>query len=185
MPRIAALVLCILLSVSALSFAANEEPIGFLFKQKIADGVPVKVYIKGVENKSGQDRIMPDAFKKALVDSLRNRRAIKFEVVDDQSASDVQIAAVIKDYKYMHRGPFKPTISPATVMAEAAATASQNYTEMTADFKVTDRFGNVLWEKTLNEYLKKKMTAEESVPMIYDFITRTFVWKCFGKPTLR
>ena len=51
------------------------------------------------------------------------------------------------------------------------------------EFTVTDtRTGAVLWKDSASGYMKKVMTPEESIPLIYDKVSRVFVSKCFGKP---
>lgn len=179
-------VLCIL-SLVGLSFVlAKEETIGSLFKGKIEDKIPVKVYIKEVINQSGQSQVMPEAFTKALEKSLHQRRSIKFEVINNQAESDIQMSAVIKKYQYLVRGPLKPSPGIETTLLDAAATATQNYVEMSVEYAVVDTKTNkVLWQNTISEYIKKTMTPEESIPLIYDVVTRTFIWKCFGKANLR
>lgn len=53
------------------------------------------------------------------------------------------------------------------------------------EYTVTDtKSGKTLWKDTVKEYIKKKMTPEESIPLIYDVVTRAFVWRCFGKANL-
>lgn len=165
---------------------AMEDTIGFLFKDKIKDRIPVKVYIKDVVNQSGQGQLAPETFRNILGQSLLKRRSIKFDVVNSPAESDIQVSAIIKSYKYMERGPLKPSLSIGVMFADAAATASQNYVEMETEYSVIDtKSGKMLWDNTISEYLKKKMTPEESIPMICDAVTRAFVWKCFGKANLR
>ncbi len=184
--RLAALLCALSLVCAPLGEAAAEETIGYLFKDKIEDNIPVKVYIKEVANQSGQKEIAPEAFRKELAASLHERRSIKFEVLDKAVGSDIEISAVIKNYQYMERGPFKPNPGIGTMVLEAAATATQNYAEIAVEYTVTDfKTGKTLWENTVKEYIKKNMTPEESVPLVYDAVTRAFVWKCFGKANLR
>jgi hypothetical protein len=179
------LMLCAL-AVMAASVSAQEEPIGFLFKDKIKSGTPVKVYIKEVKNESGNSQVTAEVFTAALEQSLRARRSIKFEVTGDESGSDIAVTAVIKGYRYMEKGPLKPAPNVVATFADAAATASQNYADMQAEFTVSDaKNGKVLWSKTLDEYIKKKMAAGESVSLICGTVTKAFVWKCFGKAGLR
>ncbi|MFA5144265.1 MAG: hypothetical protein WC522_08925 [Candidatus Omnitrophota bacterium] len=171
-----------LIAFSGLAAAfAQEEPIGRMFKTE-----PVKVYIKEIQNQSGQNTVTPEILRKALEQSLNQRRAIKFQVVKTPAESDVQIAAVITKYQYLERGPFKPNPGIGTMLLEAAATASHNYVELAVDYTVTDARGEKqLWQKTISEYIKKNMTPDESIPLICDAGTRAFVWKCFGKASLK
>ncbi len=176
-----------LISLLSLSLALADEPtIGWLFNDKIDKQLPVKVYIKDIIDESGQLKLASEPFKKELENSLHERRSIKFLVVNNAAESDIQIAAVIKNFKYMEKGVFKPSPGVGTMLLDAAATMSQNYVEMSVEFTVIDsKTGQTLWKNTISQYLKKIMTEAESKPLIYDAVTRTFVWKCFGKASLR
>ena len=186
MVRKVVFVLFLLSFASLSSILAGEEPIGSLFNDKINSHTPVKVCIKEVINQSGQNQIAPEAFNKALEKSLHQRRSIKFEVVNNPAESDIQMSAVIMKYQYLNRGPFKPSPGVETMLLDAAASATLNYVEMSVEYSVVDtKTDKLLWKGTISEYLKKKMTPEESVPLIYDVVTRTFIWKCFGKANLR
>jgi hypothetical protein len=177
---------CMISFVCCAMGLASEETIGWLFKDKINDKVPVKVYIKDIVNQTGQGQITSEAFKKELEASLHERRSIRFIVVNNVSESDIQMIANIKDFKYMEKGIFKPTPGIATTLLDAVATMTENYVEMTVEYTVIDtKSDKMLWNHTINEYIKKRMTEEECIPLIYDAVTRTFVWKCFGKANLR
>ena len=96
------------------------------------------------------------------------------------------MSAVIKKYQYSEKGPLKPTPSIGTTLLDAAATMTENYVEMVVEYTVFDtKSDKELWKDTVSEYIKKKMTAIESVPLICDVVTRTFIWKCFGKANLK
>ncbi|MCX5678449.1 MAG: hypothetical protein NTY76_05000 [Candidatus Omnitrophica bacterium] len=157
---------------------AKGITIGHLFEGKS----PVKVHVSAVTNESGQSQISAEVFKKALEDSLNNRKAMDFDTVSDPAASDIQITAVIKKYQYLNRGPLNPNPGIATMLADAAATATLNYVEMDVSYTITDAKNNkVLWVDDVKEYIKKTMTPEESIPLIYDKVTRTFLSQCFGE----
>jgi len=166
--------------------SAEENTIGWLFKEEIRDKTPVKVCVKDITNQSGQAKIATDAFKAMLEKSFHERRSIKFETVNSPAESKIQVSAVIKNYQYMEKGPLKPSIGVETTLLDAAATMTENYVEMSVDYTVTDtKTDKVLWQGNVNEYLKQKMTSEESIPLISDILARTFIWRCFGKANLR
>jgi hypothetical protein len=84
----------------------------------------------------------------------------------------------------MEKGPLKPTPGIGTTLLDAAATMTQNYAEASVAFVVKDTKNNdVLWRNKTHPYLKEKMTAEESIPLISKKVASHFVWKCFGKPS--
>ena len=179
MMRRAIAVIGVAVCVGASSACAEYGPIGSSFKGK----EPVKVYIGEMANESGQSQVTPETYKKDLEQGLRNRKSLTFQIVPTAAESDIQIAAVIKQYRYLERGPLKPSIGIQTTLLDAAASATHNYAEMTVDYTVTDtKTGKALWKNTINEYLKKVMTPGESIPMISDKVTRAFIARCFGKP---
>jgi hypothetical protein len=175
--RVSALVM-VLFFISSFQAFAKEETIGHLFKGK----PDVKIYIKEVTNESGSSQITPEAFKSILEKSLLARKAMTFRIVNTIAESDIQISAVIKKFQYLKRGPFKPSIGLETTLLDAAATMTENYVEMVADYIVTDtKTAVVLWKDEIDDYIKHIMTPEHSVMLICDKLSRAFIWKCFGK----
>jgi len=163
---------------SSLSLASNAELASLINTKN-----PVKAYIKEFTNQSGQNQIIPEEYKKSLESALLNRKAVKFEIVKSPELSDVQISGVIKKYQYLERGPMKVSTGVGTMLLDMAATATHNYVEMEVAFTIIDTKTNKsLWEDTVSAYIKKVMTPEESIPLIYDKISRNFLWKSFGKP---
>jgi hypothetical protein len=161
-------------------FAAVEI---YQIGEKYKDKQPVKVYVDGFTNESGKDLISPEAFKKVLETSLVNRKSMAFMIVQNPAESILRVSGIIKHYQYMNRGPFKVTPSVGGLLLETAATAAHNYVEMMVTFTVIDtKSGKIVWERTLSDYVKKDMTPEQSIPIIYDKTTRDFLSKCFGKP---
>mgnify|MGYP001567068960 CR=1 FL=1 len=186
MSKIAGALVFAIFIAGGLSLAAADDPIGSLFKKQMENRVPVKVFIKEVVNQSGQAAVIPAEFTRALAISMHKRRALKFEVVKNAVDSDISISAVIQRYRYLDKGPFKPSIGIQTMILDAAATMTQNYVDMLVNYTVTDtKSGEKLWEGTVDQYIKKKMTLAESMTLINDVVTRTFLWKCFGKANSR
>ena len=141
---------------------------------------PIKIYISGVTNESGQDQVTADGFKKALESSIRNRKSVKFEIVNDPASSDFQIAAVIKKYAYSNTDPINSVAGPSALLLDAVTT--ENYAEMGVDFIVTStKNGKIVWEDNVFDYVEHTMTPSESIPMVYDKVARRFLWKAFGK----
>ena len=165
---------------------AQDETIGSLFKDKIDDKIPVKVYIKEVVDSSGHSLVTPESFKEELTQSLHQRKSMKFEVVDIPAESDIHVTAAIKSFRYMERGPFKLSPGVDTILLDVAATMTENYADMTVEYTVVDaKSDKTLWKGVINEYIKQKMTPEESAPLIFDVVTRAFIWKCFGKSNIK
>lgn len=177
MTRNIAVVAVLLLSVVGAA-SLEAENIGSQFAGK----EPVKVYIKSVTNESGKSEVEPDKFRKSLEKIFSERKALRFAVVKSPSESDIQVEAIIKNFNYLNRGPLKSVPVMGLSIVDAAATATQNYVEIGVEYAViATNTGQVLWKSGLADYLKRVMTAEESLPLIYDKIARVFLWKCFGK----
>ena len=142
----------------------------------------IKVFVNDPVNESSQGFIA-DNLKKSLESALVNRKSVKFEVVKTPEESDVRVNSVITKFMYMEKGPLKPTPGIGTTLLDAAATMTENYAEIVVEFAVIQfRTGEILWQDTLNPYLKQKMEPEESISLISDRVASHFVWKCFGKP---
>jgi len=161
------------------SLAFAEGQIGHRFKKHPT----VKVYLADFTNESGQAQISADTFKENVEKSFLKRKSMNFEVVKTPSESHVQVSCIIKKYQYLDKGPLKMTPSIPGIALDAMATQTGNYVEMEAAFTVTDTKNNaVVWNGIVSEYIKKPMTPENSIPMIYDKVSRNFVAECFGKP---
>jgi hypothetical protein len=140
----------------------------------------IRVYLDGFTNESGQDRIRADVFKKAVEKAMVNRKAVSFDVVSAPESSDVRVSCAITKYLYSKTDPVTSYGGPLALALDAATT--ENYVEMTADFTVTETgTGKILWKDSVKSFLKHTMTPEESVPMIYEKLSRDFLWKSFGK----
>lgn len=161
-------------------FASRNETLADLVNSKS----PIKVYLSDFTNDCGEKDIKPEEFKAEVEKAMLNRKSVKFEIVKDPAVSDVQVSCSILKCQYLERGPFKPSIGLETMALDAAATMTLNYVEMFNKFTITDtKSGKVLWQDEINEYVKRKMTPEQSLLVIYDKTARVFLWKSFGKPS--
>lgn len=176
MGKKALFICCIaVLAISQVALGATVD-----ISRQISRNDPVKVYISGVANDSGQGEVSPEEFKKVLESSLQNRRSVKFVVVNDPAGSDFQIKAAIKKYAYSKTDPINSLAGPSALILDAATT--ENYAELTVDFTVTaTKSGNVVWQDSVMDYKERPMTPAESIPVVYDKVARKFLWKAFGK----
>lgn len=144
---------------------------------------PIKVFIKDVSDESGDETIKEEEFRNVLEKSLLDRKSVDFDIVKNIEQCDVYICAILKKYQYLERGPLKITPSIQGMLLDAAASATENYAEMEAEFLVAEAKTNrQLWKDKISSYEKKVMTQAESVPIIYDKVARRFLWQSFGKP---
>ena len=164
-------------SVSMISAVSADEISRLLESKK-----PIRVFVKGFANESGQGNVSVEDFKKTVEVSLRNRKSVIFQLVKNVEESQIQIAGIIKQCQYLKRGPFKPSPSIAGLLLDAAATATENYADMVAEFTIIDsKTGDTLWKRDIGVYIKKLMSQAESIPLIYDKTARAFIWRSFGK----
>jgi hypothetical protein len=178
MRKIAVLTVAVVSLIMTSYCIAEEASLMGLFKDK----QPIKVFLKDFANESGKNQIIAEDFRKSVENAMLSRKSIKFEVVNDAGSSDIQVSAIIKKYQYLDKGPMKPTLAPGGFFIEMAATAAHNYAEMTVEYTVIDtKTSNVLWKDTLTPYVKKTMTPDESVPMVYKTAAKNFLWRAFGK----
>lgn len=174
---LAAVVILALVS-QPVCFAGNDNNLSSL----VDSGKTIKVFLQNFTNESGQTQISADLFKKAVETALSNRKAVKFEIVQSPEASDVQISGAIKNYSYSKTDPINSYGATATLVLDAVT--NENYAEMTVAFTVTDtKRGNVLWSKEIKGYIEHTMTPEQSLPLVYDKVSRDFLWRSFGKPS--
>ena len=177
-----AFMILVIISSFVLGQSAAMAEEGQLWRLAKKSGV-IKVFLGSFTNDSGQSQVSPEEFRKAVEETLVNRKSTKFQIVSAPADSDIQISAIIQKYRYLDRGPFKATPGIATTLLDTAATATANYVDMNVIFTVIDAKTNaVLWKDTIEPYAKKGMTASESIPIIYEKCAKHFVWKCFGKP---
>jgi hypothetical protein len=177
--RIKQFFLVCVLCLTAAAYANADTGIGARLKSE----EPVRVYLGDFTSASAQTGVTPADYKKIVEASLLARKSLKFNVVSDPAQSRIQISAVIKKYQYLEKGPLKAIPNTALMTIDAVQTATCNYAEMEVEFTVKDTKDNkILWNDTPSVYLKKVMTAGESVPLICDKVTKSFITKCFGKP---
>lgn len=169
------IVTCIAIQMSQ---PACAESIGNLVRNR----QPIKVFVRDFSNESGQNQVVLSEFKKEIEKAFTNRKSVSFQVVKTPGDSDVEVSGIVKQYQYLHRGPFKITPGIGTLVADAVATATSNYVDMVVSFAVLDaRTGQELWGDTITSYVKRVMTPSESIPLVYDKIARAFVSRSFGK----
>lgn len=169
------LALCVLCLACQVSFASEGD------LHKMGRDMPViKVFIGDISNKSGHDPINASDFKNSLEEAIKNRKSVNFEIVKSLDISNIQITAIIKKYQYLKDDPITTYGTSWGFVLDAAT--SENYTELQVEFTVADsKSGNILWKQDVTTFAKKMMSPEESIPLIYEKTSRTFLSKCFGK----
>lgn len=162
--------------LSASSAATDEIDMSRAAKNKEA----ISVFVEGFINESGKSEVSAEDFKKYFEDALLKRKAVKFKIAKNPDSSDFRISGTIKKYQYLKEDPITTYASPSGLILDAVTT--ENYVAMDVEFTVSDtKNGKIIWKDRASAFIKKKMTPEESVPLIYDKVARTFLWKCFGK----
>lgn len=175
--RFIALAAVVAALVSGLAYAAQEGDLSYLAR----NGKVVKLYIKNISKDCESDLVSAEGFRKILEDSIRNRKSVKFEIVNSSGSSDMQMEGSIKKYLYSETDPITSYAGAGGLLLDAATV--ENYGEMTVDFTVIEtKTGKVIWQKSIMAFKKGKMTPQESVPLVYDKVSRAFLSKSFGKP---
>ena len=174
----------IVLAVSALfiliSSVSNAGSIDVSRILKNKDSI--SVHVSGFADDTGGTRISANDFKQSFEAALLKRKSIKFEIAKNHEASDIEISGTIKKYQYLASDPVTTFASPTGLLLDAMTT--ENYVTMETEFQVVEtRTRQTIWKDRVSAFLKRKMTKDESVPLIYDKLSRTFLWKCFGKPS--
>ena len=124
---------------------------------------PIRVFVGDFVNKSGLQQISAEDFVKSLKENLVTRRAVKFEVVGSLDESDIEISGEILKYHFLKEDPLAKVDKSGARTLDSSTTA--NYVDMEGDFLVVEtRTGKVLWKSAVSTFLKKDVTAEESIP---------------------
>ena len=175
--RIAVLALAFFFAVSACSFAETVQ-LSDIVKGGSSE---VNVFVKGFTNEAGDKKIIAEDFKKNFENALLNRKSITFKISDNPASSDIQISGIIKKYQYLENDPINSFAGAGGLLLDAATT--ENYAELEVEITVTNsRTNKVIWHDTVVSYIERMMTPEESVQLVYNKVSRNFLWKCFGKP---
>jgi len=169
------LAVLILTVASQLSFASENN----LHKMGREKSI-IKVFIGDVSNISGQNTANASDFKASLENAIKNRKSVNFDIVNSPEASDIKITGIIKKFQYLEHDPVTTYGTSWGLLLDAATT--ENYAELVVEFAVTDsKSGKLLWKEDVMSFTKKMMSPEESLPLIYEKESRTFLSKCFGK----
>lgn len=173
-----AMALCgFVLMVNSLAYCRDVSPSELVNKKK-----PLVVKLMTFEDASGQPDIKILEFKKAVETAMAKRGGGSlFTVTDRPDISDILVYATIKKFEYSEKDPITSFGSPTMLLLDAAT--SENYVTMDVEFTVIDTKTNkIIWKNKVTDFKKKMMSRQDSIPIIYDKVARTFLWKCFGRP---
>jgi len=174
-----ALLICACLLASTPAPAAAREKLTYILTHK----EPVKVFLKDFVNESGQGKVSANILRNDVKNALVNRRSVRFAAVAKEEESDITVEAAVKAFRYMERGPVKITPGLGTTMLDLAASATMNYADIQGSFVIREAgTGRVLHVEDVYIHLKRKMTEDESVPLVLNKFARQFVVEAFGRP---
>jgi len=172
---LALIVAAVLACGQVTAIAADNGLAGLVNSKKV-----IKAFVGDFTDQSGDKAVSTADFKKAVEKALLDRKSVKFELAKAPMESDVLISGVIKKYEYLKNDPITSYGGSGTFIIDAVTT--ENYVRMDVEFKVADpKTGGVVWQNEVTTFIKRMMTPAESIPLIYEKVSRTFLAKSFGK----
>jgi hypothetical protein len=172
----AALVL-IFCSISITSFShASQDTLFERF-----EGKSVKVYIADPVDASKDHKVPPAALKSAIEQGLRDRKSIRFTLVQDPSQADLKIDSSIKGFVWMDHDPVDMLMGTAAIATDAVLV--QDFARVDVDWSVSDLKKNkVLWSgSTAGDITKEPMSEADSIPLVTKEVVKSFIRECFGR----
>ncbi len=161
----------------------------------LEDAKEVAVYIDEVTDSTGSSDHVLAGIKKHLANALNTRMTVNFEVVEDKDDADIVISCEVTEYIWMENDPVDQITGIAGIAYDAAM--QENYARLQATFVVTKgpkkivlfkrrgglfRRRNILWKNNLQVTItRKKMSMDESVPLVEEGIVKVFMRRCFSK----
>ena len=115
-----------------------------------------------------------------LKTALSERKSVKFSIVDNAGAADLEISGEITDFIYLEKDPIDIFI-PAGLVLDLLTT--QSYARLRFKIKVHDiKKDKIVFEKLLKATITKAgMSREESIPLITKRAAKVSIIECFGK----
>lgn len=161
----------------------------------LSDQKEVKTYVADITDSSGAAGDMLVSMKKRIVNALKARQTINFQIVEDIEDADLVIKCNINERIWLKVDPVDQVHGIGAAAADIAL--QENYGRMQADFTVERgprkvifkrlrRLTSkpVLWESELQATVTKMvMPEEESKPLLEERMAEVFIRKCFSKRT--
>lgn len=141
----------------------------------------VNVYVSDITDSTKENKVDVVGLKKELEDALSARKSISFKVVKDKKDADIIVDCNVTRYYWSASDPVDMLLGTGAIIYDTVTV--ENYAYMEAVFTVTDAKKNkTLWQEKLKiDLTKKKMTQQESVPLINKKVAKIFLRDCFGK----
>jgi hypothetical protein len=144
-------------------------------------GKKVKVYVSAPIDNATNKKADLAGLKTALENALKERKSISFEIVGSPEAADYTIDTSVTEFFWTPNDPVD--MIGGLSMAAADAALIQDYVRMQALFTIKEvKNGSEVWKDTLlSTVTKTGMSEEQSVPLINEDMSATFVKTAFGK----
>ena len=174
--RQAFLFLLVLLLFTSSLFAAQTGSLYAKFQ-----GKTVKTFVTEVKDATKDREINPKLLKEKIEEALRNRKSIRFEVVQNAADADISIDTEVNEFMWTDHDPIDMLMGVGGTAMDAAQI--EDYARLQADMTVTDhRSKKVLWkERVTATVTKKPMPRAESIPLISEDLAKVFMKECFSK----
>ncbi len=168
---------CLMVSLAFTTVWAQEDLLNLVKGRDV-----VRVYVSEVSKEAGLEGLSPEEFTAYLKKAIRTRKVTNFQLVKEAKQAEIEIRAKLIGYEYSEKDPITSFGSPQTFALDALT--HENYAAIEVEFTALDpRNGQTLWSDEVSAFAKGEMTVEESKPIVYDKVSRRFLWKCFGRPS--
>lgn len=170
----------ILLAVLAFSFVLSGTSYAATLYQQLS-GKKVKVYVAQPIDSASNKKTDLAGLKTSLENALKERKSISFEVMGAPEEADYTIDTDVQEFFWTPNDPVD--MIGGLSMAAADAALIQDYVRMQAIFTVKEvKSGREAWKDTLlSTVTKSGMSEEQSIPLINEDMSATFVKTAFGK----
>lgn len=145
------------------------------------EGKSVKVYIADPVDASKDHKVPPAVLKSAIEQGLRDRKSIRFALVQDPSQADLKIESSIKGFVWMDHDPVDMLMGTAAIASDAVLV--QDFARVDVDWSVSDLKKNrIVWSGSVSgDITKKPMSEADSIPLVTKDVVKSFIRECFGR----
>lgn len=141
----------------------------------------VNIYIGDFSPSDRAKEIDPARLAEAFEVRLRDRKTVRFNVVDRVEDADLAVSGRIKIFRYLDKDPVDILIPIGLVID---LLTQKNFARLDYTVSVLDtKKKKVVWKRALRATLTEfEVPKEKSIPLIIDRAAYVFIKECFGKP---
>lgn len=149
------------------------------------NGKAVKVFVAIPVNQSSETALDMARLKSVIEEALRNRKSIKFEIVEEESAADLKVDINVTGFLWTDHDPIDMIVGIGGTAMDAAVI--EDYVNLETVVSVTDMHSSemVVSEKMTSSVTKKAMPRKDSCILVEKDFAENFVQTIFGKKRAR